>query len=357
MEKGFILCAILTAAIFVYFFHASLQSGPYASVSSRPLMEIFPKSLQNKDISVKTSQDAENYPIIVTGASANHMCSLLNMLRSVSVAEPTARILVYDLSPTPPFLEDELLRFINPQVVKPIRKFAFSSYPDFMTINPGDQEAGQYAWKPLIIKEVVDEFGKALWMDSGNLALPGNFSLQTIESRYLAHHGFFSPQSANTPMHWIHAGMFQYYGMRKCCAKGIKRRPCCCCGKGSPRYCTNCPGNLTDIDPNEWLEKPMCNGAVIAFRKDSKGYEEVLKPLVDCALHRECIGPLGPAIKADRRNHRQDQAALTFLSHQSGMGCSVDHDAKMIGLSLHNDNAKKNTTYCEEVTKRFMDRK
>lgn len=46
-----------------------------------------------------------------------------------------------------------------------LRRFRYSAHPSYFNIS---EHAGQYAWKPVIIKTVVDEFGRALWVDSGN---------------------------------------------------------------------------------------------------------------------------------------------------------------------------------------------
>ena len=56
----------------------------------------------------------------------------------------------------------------------------------------------------------------------------------------------------------------------------------------------------------------MSNGAIVGF--DMRAYEQVVKPWAECALKRECIGPLG----SNRGNHRQDQAVLTVLLYQAG---------------------------------------
>ena len=59
----------------------------------------------------------------------------------------------------------DLLQRINRRAV--VRKFAYSAYPRWMSITA--PSAGQYAWKAVIIKTVLDEPGvdAVLWMDSG----------------------------------------------------------------------------------------------------------------------------------------------------------------------------------------------
>jgi hypothetical protein len=50
-------------------------------------------------------------------------------------------------------------------------------------------------------------------------------------------------------------------------------------------------------------------------------YEELARPWYECALTRQCIAPDG----SNRRNHRQDQAALTVLAYLSGDSCTGIH--------------------------------
>lgn len=45
-----------------------------------------------------------------------------------------------------------------------VRTFDYSRYPSYMSITIA---RGEYAWKPIIIKEVVDQFPLVLWLDAG----------------------------------------------------------------------------------------------------------------------------------------------------------------------------------------------
>jgi hypothetical protein len=43
-------------------------------------------------------------------------------------------------------------------------------------------------------------------------------------------------------------------------------------------------------------------------------YREIVLPWRACAMNKNCIAPPG----SSRRNHRQDQAVLSFLVHRTG---------------------------------------
>jgi len=56
-------------------------------------------------------------------------------------------------------------------------------------------------------------------------------------------------------------------------------------------------------------QEACCHGAIVGFDLSKEPARKVLATWLDCALHRECIAPVG----SHRGNHRQDQAALTLL--------------------------------------------
>jgi hypothetical protein len=187
-----------------------------------------------------------------------------------------------------------------------------------------------------------------MWVDSGNLAM-GRLDVQILKD-LIGATGFYSPKSPQTPWHWVHPGTFAHFGMRKCCADPAisKRRPCCCCATTATK-CDPCneQSSLDHTNASFWLQKTMCNGALVGFQRDTPGYTSVLVPWVACALNRSCIAPLGPGGPSHRGNHRQDQAALTMLSHLHGMPC-VDKELGA-GFKLHQDNRWTNQSYCDTI--------
>jgi hypothetical protein len=96
-----------------------------------------------------------------------------------------------------------------------------------------------------------------------------------------------------------------------------------------------------------WLDKTMCNGALVGFKKDTEGYDKILLPWVLCSKNRDCIAPDGPGQASHRGNHRQDQAGLTMLAHLNGMPCE-DRELDA-GFKLHQDNRWQNLSFCEEM--------
>lgn len=283
--------------------------------------------------------------VFVTAASENHACPLLEMLQSLLWQAPRTPVVVYDLDVAPPYLDRASLLRVNSNVE--LRRFDYKSHPRFFNIT---EHAGQYAWKPVIIKTVVDEHGAALWVDSGNRL--GDMTKATAAMRHPS--GFFSPSSPGNIWRWVHAGMLAFFGIAKCCnPEQADTRPCCCCGKPSYRCmdCTPLEGrpNLTvHAEPNDWLDKEMCNGALLGFVKNRPAYHRVLVPWFECALDHRCIAPIygiGGGSEATRGNHRQDQAGVSLLAHFAGLRCnSTERDA---GFVLHRDKSNDNEA-CRE---------
>ena len=212
----------------------------------------------------------------VTAASSNHfrsLCQLLETLRG-------QRVFVYDIGLT--YREGLHIR-TRFRVV--FRVFNFHQYPPHVSMS--SQDAGAYAWKPIIVSEVFSEIdGVLVWCDAGDkIANPS--ALEECVRRL----GFYTPISSGTLSKWTH------------------------------------PTTLNTMDvPEKWYGYTMRNAACVGFLK---GFAD---PIVDewkiCAMNKDIILPVG----ADRSNHRHDQSILTILYYRHKM----DSD-EYVGFSIHND--------------------
>ena len=267
--------------------------------------------------------------VVATAASGNHACSLVGLLRSLHSDARGTRVVVYDLNVQPPHLLLEPLRKANPAVIE-VRRFPYAEYPPHFRV---DRASGQWAWKAAIIKAAVDEFGEVVWMDAGSRVAPGRKrGLSVLQGAMERGGGFASPISRGSQQQWVHAGTYAFLGLEKCCRTdgGSNWLPCCCCGNAtSHRRCeAECPQvqgrpPLVRTQPAVQVERTMCNGALIAMARDSPAYDAVLIPWFECALDERCIAPTYPRhFRANRGNHRQDQAALSLLASIAGYRCS-----------------------------------
>ncbi|KAI1313828.1 hypothetical protein EDD11_002460 [Mortierella claussenii] len=239
---------------------------------------------------------------IVTAASSNHFCALESFLYSLSEVldglertEMRPRIVVYNLGGMTAEQMTQMQWLKDKQYMDEYKTFDYAAYPAFWDITIA---RGEYGWKAGIIKEVADKYrGLLLWLDSGNMLaldflryLPG----------YLDKYGFWSPQSSGNFQQYTHPGLPQYYGESL----------------------------------ESYAQETNCNGAAIAFdTSNDKIYNGLLQEWYDCSRTKECIAPKG----SSRTNHRQDQAALTFLAKRLHFTEQCRHYPEHYGVTVHQD--------------------
>ncbi|KAK9721891.1 hypothetical protein K7432_003074 [Basidiobolus ranarum] len=236
--------------------------------------------------------------VIVTGASGNHFCPLQGFLYSLHNSIrflPTSiqvKVIVYDLG-LGEKQRQELSIIQKDGYFHELQTFNYTEFPEFWNIN---KNRGEYAWKAGIIKKIADSHsGISLWMDSGNRVFP-NFILDVID--LIEVQGFYSPTSPGDVRRWTHPKLFEYF----------------------------------DDDLEKYANQPNCNGAFIGFdSRNEKVMNSLINPLFECGLNQSCIAPEG----SNRLNHRQDQAALTYLALSNKYQCSYEG---LTGLLIHQDN-------------------
>ena len=217
--------------------------------------------------------------IVVTAASSNHAGALRQMLESLRHLD--ARVECYDLGLT----EDEA-RALPRWDGLAYHRFDYSAYPPFMNVAVN---AGEYAWKPVIVADVVERArsaerpGDVLWADAGCYF----HALPPIAAKIADSGGLWVRTSAGTMREWTHPGMFEYL----------------------------------NADPAEFGDKRNADATLVGFAIGSATppereavYRDIVLPWRACAMAKDCIAPGG----SSRKNHRQDQAALSYLVHRAG---------------------------------------
>jgi hypothetical protein len=230
---------------------------------------------------------------IVSGASQNHFKTLCQFLRTLPNSKVNYNCYVYDLGLNADsfiFLKNEFPEFNY-------RVFNYSKYPEYYNINVN---AGEYAWKPAIIKEVADEVkeGVLLWMDSGTKILEDlTHLINTIKNQ-----GVYSATSSGNvrphPLPLTHPLTLKYFNIEE--------------------------GNFM-------LDRPNRNASVLGFDLSSSSVISFVDKLAECASIKECIAPEG----SSRENHRQDQTVFTIL-YYNYFG-QKDTEDKYLSYSIHND--------------------
>ena len=211
---------------------------------------------------------------LLSAASDSHFPSAVTRKLTADAHERCARILMYDLGFSASQLSilkkyAEQFPYGNVHIVP----FDMEKYPPHASLS-----ARTYAWKPLLIKEVVEKYGGlVMWNDAGDVINGRLDKLYNITRQF----GFFSAVAKGTMKDWTF------------------------------------PATLERFEIQEDLyDKPELSGAVIAIDTTNKTVmKTVVNPWFECALEKECIAPKG----SSRKNHRQDQAIITCLAYRSVM--------------------------------------
>jgi hypothetical protein len=80
-------------------------------------------------------------------------------------------------------------------------------------------------------------------------------------------------------------------------------------------------------DAAPYADRPNADATLIGFGVGSATADasdalvrNVIRPWFECAMDRQCIAPDG----SSRKNHRQDQAVLSYLVHRHGYAFAAD---------------------------------
>jgi hypothetical protein len=112
-------------------------------------------------------------------------------------------------------------------------------------------------------------------MDAGNLVTQPLTWLKKIMNQ----RGLYVPRSTGCIRDWTHNGTLEYL----------------------------------DVS-DDLLHKYNLSTSLVSINYKNRKARKIIEQWKDCALAKECIAPTG----SSRANHRQDQAVLTVIAHQSG---------------------------------------
>ncbi|XP_022084374.1 uncharacterized protein LOC110975844 [Acanthaster planci] len=268
------------------------------------------------DLDNMDPEELFNRTAIVTAISQNHLRESKGMIGSVQEILPHRKIILYDLGLTPRGVE-EVKRLCNVE----LRKFNFSKYP------PHVSNLFKYAWKPLIIRDMLEEFGVVFWGDAA--------------ARLQKHPGVLFPVLKEQKGFMA---IVEQYGSSKMLART------------HPKMF----GEL-QIDMNKFVKDDgyaLCmEGNRLLFANTALIQTKIIEPWVECALREHCIAPEGGVrginVKGPvKHTHRFDQAALALVTYRNlrGLLHRGNDQSKLFsqvaGLSRSTKGAEK-AKYCK----------
>lgn len=230
--------------------------------------------------SLFSSNLCEYNRLLVSGASYSHGNLLVLMLHQIITLEKNLCFVLWDLG-----LDNKQVKIIK-NIIKYVKKegkyhinifykiFNFRKFPYYFNININ---AGEYAWKPIIIYYTYTTYKKSLfWLDAGcfiNGSLSSTYNI-------IKEKGIWSISTGHSIKRYTYSYTLKYL-------------------------------NVSDFIQNQL----MCTGGVVGFYYPSKYSLKLLKMWKECALNRECIAPIG----SSRKNHRQDQIVLSIFLYKSNI--------------------------------------
>ena len=332
-----IVLAIVAVGAFVWMIFFDKTISMYDNTSSSNSSSRI--SIRSKSSTKMAAEGFCNDFVVITGCSTNHLLPLqlfLQTLRDRIVNNPafpySVRVIFYDLDADPELRtqKKDLLFHGNTTNTSnndqdysflEYREFDFGAYPSHFDMTKG--RAGEYAWKPVIIEEVVREQRDQLlglqdytkrnschgdrsrkrdsfvyWLDAG-LCVTTKCSRKnpfSADVTFVRKHGLYTPASPGTLQKWTVPGTAEKLNLTQKLYQSKDIR------MGS--------GGITLIDVhNDFV------------------YENVIVPWKDCALEEDCIAPPG----SSRKNHRQDQSALSVLLAKNGIPVQKGTDSVVRG--------------------------
>mmetsp|Transcript_27688 Transcript_27688/g.88874 ORF Transcript_27688/g.88874 Transcript_27688/m.88874 type:complete len:290 (-) Transcript_27688:200-1069(-) len=248
---------------------------------------------------MRVSRRARAYAIvgIVHRAAASdtlHICTagnqpffsrIQNIVGSIHVWMAATPVIVVDLG-----LDGQQRAAVQHWRRTRLRSFDFARYP------PHVRDLGNYAWKPLLMRELLQEHAYIFYADpSVELRQP---ITATIEASIRAK-GYW----------YVHQ-------------EGKSTRGRCC---GAVLELTH-PATISALNAtHEGLKNSfMCAGGIQGYARSGSAVRDILDPTCRCALQRSCIAP--PT--SSRHNHRFDQSIFSILISQSAGRYTCERDQR-----------------------------
>ncbi|XP_013396430.1 uncharacterized protein LOC106163402 [Lingula anatina] len=225
---------------------------------------------------------------LVTGANSGyHSPGLRNFVGSAQHWAAGLNIVVWDLGLTP-----EQVQEVQTWCNVAYQRFPFEKYPQYL------KNLKEYAWKPVIIKQMVDEVGNIVLIDAGSHICGKITQIDNL----IQQDGYLLVQGQDDDV-----TQFLYEQM-----------------------CT-----FMGLDKKAFKLKPSYSGNLNGWSKRNDTYDKILKPWVKCALTKECIAPAGSSLE----NHRYDQSALTLIAYTSGL--ELQHHTELYAVIKESRNGNR----------------
>ncbi len=224
--------------------------------------------------------------MIVSAADSTHFKSLVQFIKSVQYYENYSQLVVYDLGMTTE--EADYIRRNFPAVS--FRVFDYSKYPSYFNVKV---DAGKFAWKPVIISDVLKEFEcSTIWFDAGCKLTQPLYRIRNIIKK----HGFYSPIALPVTIKaWAHPQFLKFLNASE-----------------------------------EIVNRISFNSAMVAINYNHAIAMKLIEKWKAAALDENCTAPKGSSKKLHRF-----QTIMSILAYQLGLPGDIPH--KCMGFLVQQD--------------------
>ncbi len=231
-----------------------------------------------------------NKTAFVIGISSNHFKEAHNLIGSIEREMPGAKIILYDLG-----LTASQQAVVRKMCDVELRTFNFDIYPDHVS----PKKLTNFAWKPLLVHEIGLEYEIIVYTDS-------SIRFKTSVKRHV----------------------FPYILKANVSILGL---PALSPTTNIAQYTEDETIAYLNLTREELTELPQIQGGFLVVWMTDATVRKILDDWVDCALHQECIAPVGasvwgpgncapkiggPQVTLFSGCHRFDQSALDLIMYK-----------------------------------------
>ena len=214
--------------------------------------------------------------IFITAADSEYYEPCLSLVKNIRKLDPKSKIVVYNLGLTSKQTA-MLITIDNLELIE----FEFENYPSFIKEKKlPDNRLGNYAWKAVIISEVLKNYtGNIIWLDSACIL---DEKIDLIK-RIIGTKGLFFVKATGNIGEWTHLQ------------------------------------TLKIMDAVKLTNKDCVMSGIIGLNSQNALANALIIDWVKYSLNEECIAPNG----SSRLNHRQDQSIFQILVHKHKLSKNI----------------------------------
>jgi len=235
------------------------------------------QTFKRKPVSIDPKASFFNTVVPVTGASSNHYKEFMLNIKHFASNFPGIKVIFYDLG-----LENSQVSRVKSLPFVNYRKLNFDYYPSHV------RNLHTYAWKPLIIQQILTDFDGVMWFDTSVKFQANTDHVLERMARVKSGILFYVGTTGHSILAATNPGMLKYFPMTTADA-------------------------VTDMF--------QASAMIILNTEDVQ--KHIMKWLCVCAFKQECIAPpgsqlyCGPSVRQRDKYagcHRFDQALINILA-------------------------------------------